>query len=137
MWHRHFSSHKQLETTLSSGVPDLGSVHVSELLITSGEQLRFSADVPYPVEGLPERWRAKGLNSVQLRFSLTMAAAPALVGVPLSPTLAKLEFEPGLFRILAHDASWSLQGKAFLDSFEAVGYEKPGPGHAFSWFRPH
>lgn len=134
MWYRHFASHRQVEATLSAGAPDLMRVHVCELLFKAGEQLLFSADVPYPEEGLPARWRVEGNTSLQLRFRLSMLAPPVLVGVPLSTTLVRLEFEPRVFRIHALDASWSLHGSACLDSVHAVGYQAPEAGHAFNWF---
>ena len=134
MWHRLFASHRQVESTLIAGVPDLASVYVCELLFNTGDQLRFSADVPYDEGGLPARWRSEGRTSVQLRFSLSMASAPVLLGVPLSSALVRVEFEPRAFRIHAHDSTWSLQGSAFLDSVHVVGYQEPGPGHSFNWF---
>lgn len=134
MWYRHFASHRQIAATLVSGEPDLSSVYLCELLFKNPERLLFSVDISYPEEGLPARWRAAGDTSVQLRFSLSMRAAPVLVGIPLFSTLVRLKFAPQTFEIRAHDLSWSLKGSAFLDSVHAVGYPEPEPGHSFDWF---
>lgn len=138
MWPQYLHQPKIIHSAFGENIPKLEKLRLTQILLDGGGRVALGLQRHGLPEGSPSRWREKGYDMLEFRFSFCDAFDVSIAGdaFALGTTNLALELDEGAARLKPTDAAFTFALKFRLVQLDLHPFNmRVAEDYADRWFR--